>query len=156
MAEAILFSVARDDHLEQTIRPALGDAAWVVCDRFSDSTRAYQGAAGLGDEVLQALDRVIVAATQPDLTIILDVPAETGLARAAARAAANGSTPGDGAANGSDRFEEMDLAHHQAIRKNFLAIAKREPERCVVIDAQKPEKDVSDEIWKIVRERLDP
>lgn len=127
-AEALLFSAARLDHLDRLIRPALARGESVVCDRFIDSTRAYQGAAGgLDPAVLTALERVVVGRTRPDLTLILDLPPETGLARAAAR--------GEAAGEGPDRFEAEALGFHARLRVAFLEIAKAEPGRCAVIDA---------------------
>ncbi|MFN8830037.1 MAG: dTMP kinase [Labrys sp. (in: a-proteobacteria)] len=143
VAEAALFYAARDDHLEETIRPALASGRWVVCDRFSDSTRAYQGAAGgVDDTVLRALDRIVVAKTRPDLTIILDVPPEEGLKRAQAR-----GLP-------TDRFEAEGLAFHERLREKFLAIAAREPDRCVVIDGTANVDAVSDAVWQATSDRL--
>jgi len=127
-AEALLFSAARLDHLDRLIRPALARGETVICDRFLDSTRAYQGAAGgLDAGVLDALERVVVGPTRPDLTLILDLPAETGLARARAR--------GEAAGEGADRFEAEALGFHTRLRTAFLEIANREPARCAVIDA---------------------
>lgn len=124
-AEALLFSAARLDHLDRLIRPALARGETVICDRFIDSTRAYQGAAGgLDASVLTALERVVVGRTRPDLTLILDLPPETGLARAAARGG-----------EGPDRFEAEALSFHARLRAAFLAIAANEPGRCAVIDA---------------------
>jgi len=143
--EAILFAAARADHVERVIRPALAAGRWVLCDRFADSTHAYQGAAGGADEaLLSALDRVAVGRTRPDLTLILDLPAEVGLARAGAR-------QGDEA---PDRFERDDVAVHERRRQAFLTIAGREPERCVVIDATGDEDTVADAVWQAVRARL--
>jgi dTMP kinase len=148
MAEALLFYVARDSHLELTIRPALARGMWVVCDRFHDSTRAYQGAAGgVPIAAIDALERIVVGATQPDLTLILDLPAEEGLKRAAARAQA--------ASEQADRFESMSLRFHENLRQEFLDIAKTEPWRCVVIDANRPVDDVAEAIWAAVAQRLD-
>lgn len=124
-AEALLFSAARLDHLDRLIRPAIARGETVICDRFIDSTRAYQGAAGgLDASVLTALERVVVGRTRPDLTLILDLPPEMGLARAAARGG-----------EGPDRFESEALGFHARLRAAFLAIAAREPGRCAVIDA---------------------
>jgi dTMP kinase len=145
--EALLFAAARDDHMRVTIRPALDDGQWVVSDRFLDSTRAYQGALGRVDErLIRGLERVTVGDMVPELTFILDVPAETGLARAAARR-------GKGKA---DRFEAEDVAFHQTLRQAFLKIAEQEPARCVVIDGTQTSDAVSNEIWHIVEQRLDP
>ncbi len=147
MGEALLFYVARDSHLELTIRPALARGVWVICDRFHDSTRAYQGAAGgVPASSLDALERIIVGATRPDLTFILDLPPEEGLKRAAARAGQSGDTP--------DRFEEMSLRFHRNLRQEFLEVAQAAPERCVVIDARGTEQDVADAIWDAVVGRL--
>jgi dTMP kinase len=144
--EALLFSAARVDHLDQTIRPALDHGAWVICDRFADSTRAYQGAGGNLDlEMIRALERVVVGSTRPELTLILDMPVEKGLARARARR---------GSAAGPDRFEGEGEAFHGALRQAFLDIARSEPGRCVVINADAPQADVERAIWVRVRERL--
>jgi dTMP kinase len=148
LAEAVLLYVARDSHLEATIRPALARGTWVVCDRFADSTRAYQGAAGgVPLSVLSALDHVIVGETKPDLTIILDLPPEEGLHRAKARAEEAGSA-------GLDRFEEMNITFHRNLRQEFLDIAAAEPVRCVVIDAAEAADEVGDKVWAAVRQRF--
>jgi len=144
--EAILFSAARIDHVDHTIAPALERGAWVVCDRFADSTRAYQGVAGKLDPALIAsLERVAIGEIRPDLTLVLDVPTEEGLARAAARRGENGK---------ADRFEREGAIFHETLRKAFLDIARGEPKRCAVIDADKPPEEVSQAIWACVRERL--
>jgi dTMP kinase len=145
--EALLFAAARIDHLDQTILPALQRGAWVVCDRFADSTRAYQGVAGnLPPAFIARLEQVVVGTNAPDLTLILDIPAEAGLKRAAKRR-------GKG---GADRFEAEALAFHQTLRRAFLDIARSEPQRCAVIDALKSQKDVAADIWATVEARLDP
>ncbi len=150
LAETVLFYVARDSHLELTIRPALEKGSWVVCDRFFDSTRAYQGAgAGVSLTILDVLERVIVGPTRPDLTLILDLPPEEGLRRARTRAEKEGGIL-------DDRFEKMTLAFHNNLRQEFLDIAKAEPGRCVVIDASRPPEAVAADIWTVVRERLKP
>lgn len=144
LAEATLFAAARADHLDVTIRPALARGAWVICDRFADSTRAYQGAQGQVDaKLLEALEAATVGETRPDLTILLDLPAEEGLARAAARSGA-----------GADRFESEDLTFHRNLRAAFRDIAAREPARCVVIDAGAPPERVAEAVWQAVSERL--
>lgn len=148
LAEALLFNVARDSHLELTIRPALARGRWVISDRFLDSTRAYQGAAGgVSIAALNAFERIVVGATRPDLTFILDLPPEAGLRRVAERVAADGVQV--------DRFEKMNLAFHQNLREEFLTIAEAEPWRCLVIDARRPPEAVAQEIWSAARERLD-
>ena len=144
--EAVLFAAARADHVEHVIRPALRAGKWVLCDRFADSTRVYQGVGGGADAmILEALERVAVGRTQPDLTLILDVPVKIGLARAAARA---------GGAASPDRFERDDLEVHEARRQAFLAIGTTEPDRCVVIDATKSEAATAEAVWKAVSARL--
>lgn len=145
-AEALLFSAARIDHLDTLIRPALARGETVLCDRFSDSTRAYQGAAGgLDPALLSALERVVVGDTTPDLTLILDLDPAIGLARAKARA---------GEGEGADRFEAEALGFHTRLRQAFLAIAAAEPERCVVVDAGLPPDAVEEAIAAVLAARL--
>ncbi len=143
--EAVLFAAARDDHLATVIRPALERGTWVVCDRFADSTRVYQGTAGVDTRAIRALERIVVADTRPDLTFVLDVPAADGLRRAAGR---RGNT--------GDRFEAEGLEFHEKLRKGFLALAAQEPQRCVLINATVPKAQVADQIWRVVNERLEP
>jgi dTMP kinase len=146
-AEALLFSVARADHIENAIGQALHEGKWVVCDRFLDSTRAYQGAtAGVPKGLISALERLTVGNLLPDITFILDIPPEEGLARAAERR--SGSTP--------DRFESQELLLHERVRRAFLDIAEEEPERCIVIDASQPEAMVAEDVWEAVLQRLSP
>jgi dTMP kinase len=153
LGEAVLFYAARESHLELAIRPALARGTWVVCDRFSDSTRAYQGAAGgLPHSVIDTLDSAVVGQTRPDLTLIFDLPPEVGLQRAAKR---NSESKEDGGAEAApDRFEGMNLAFHRSLRQEFLAIAKAEPDRCVVVDASRDERSVEQSVWAIVRDRF--
>jgi dTMP kinase len=146
-AEALLFSVARADHIEHALGQALVEGKWVVCDRFLDSTRAYQGAtAGVPKGLINALERLTVGNLLPDITFILDIPAEQGLARAAERR--SGTAP--------DRFESQELMLHERVRRAFLDIAEEEPERCVVIDASQPEAMVAEDVWEVVLQRLSP
>jgi dTMP kinase len=146
-AEALLFSVARGDHVENTIREALLDGKWVVCDRFLDSTRAYQGAtAGVPKSLINALERLTVGGLLPDITFVLDIHAEEGLQRAAERR--GGGTP--------DRFESQELMLHERVRRAFLDIAEEEPDRCIVIDASQPEAMVAEDVWEVVLQRLSP
>ncbi len=146
-AEAMLFAAARDDHLRQTILPALEQGKWVICDRFADSTRVYQGVLGNVDpRLIKALERVTVGDAMPDLTFILDIPAEEGLARAHERR-------GD---NETDRFESESLEFHKKLRDAYLDLAKNNPERCVVIDARLPQDEVAKRIWREVSKRLEP
>ena len=143
--EAILFAAARDDHVRTTIRPALVDGNWVICDRFIDSTRVYQGSLGKVDmKLIRSLERVTVGAAMPDLTFILDVPATVGLARAKRRR-------GKGA---TDRFEAESVEFHEALRKAYLALVEREPKRCIVIDGRAPRDVVAERIWATVEQRL--
>jgi dTMP kinase len=145
--EAMLFAAARIDHLDETILPALERGAWVISDRFADSTRAYQGVAGdLPADFVRRLESIAVGRNRPDLTLILDVPAEAGLERARRRR-------GDGEA---DRFEAEGIEFHRTLRRAFLDIAANEPERCAVVDATKSEDDVEAAIWSEVEKRLDP
>jgi len=141
--ETLLMYAARRDHVERVIRPALARGAWVVCDRFADSTRAYQGAAGGTDPgLIAALETFILEETRPDLTLIFDFPPNIGLERALAR-------PGAEA-----RFESKGVAFHERLRAGFLAIAAAEPDRCVVIDAQGSVEGVESAVWKAVEGRL--
>jgi len=146
-AEAILFAAARDDHVKHTIEPALARGAWVISDRFIDSTRVYQGALGHVDaKFIRALERATIGDLMPDLTIILDAPAEEGLARANKRR---------GGAD-VDRFEMEQLAFHEGLREAYRLIALVESERCVMIDATEPKQKVAEFVWKAVNERLHP
>ena len=153
LGEAVLFYAARESHLELAIRPALESGVWVICDRFSDSTRAYQGAAGgLPFYVIETMDRAVVGPTQPDLTIIFDLPPELGLRRAAARQREGG--PGEEGGGAPDRFETMNIGFHRNLREEFLAIAKAEPKRCVVIDASETAERIEEKVWEIVQARF--
>jgi dTMP kinase len=145
--QALLFAAARVDHLDRTILPALMRGAWVVSDRFADSTRAYQGAAGnLPPEFIGSLERLTVGPNRPDLTLILDLAPEIGLKRAAERRRTGPA----------DRFESEGLPFHATLRRAFLDIAAAEPERCVAIDAGKSEDEVAAAIWSAVEARFDP
>lgn len=144
-AETLLFAAARDDHVRTVIQPALSQGTWVLCDRFSDSTRAYQGRLGQVEPgVLNAMQRVTIGDLKPDLTIILDIPVEIGMQRAAARR-------GSGA---PDRFESEDLQFHQGLRDAYRQIAADDPRRCVLIDANADADTVADRVWTAVRERV--
>jgi dTMP kinase len=145
--EAILFAAARDEHLSNRIRPALARGHWVVCDRFADSTRVYQGVLGAVDpRLIRALERVTVGMTRPDLTFILDVPADIGLMRASKRRG-NGEV---------DRFEREGMAFHEKLREAYRRLAETERERCVLIDACAEPQAVAEKIWGIVNRRLSP
>jgi dTMP kinase len=145
--EALLFAAARDDHVRNTIAPALAAGKWVICDRFIDSTRVYQGIlGGLDPKFIRALERVTVGDLKPDLTLVLDVPAEVGLKRA-------GKRRGERAA---DRFEAESRSFHEELRQAYRLLAAAEPGRCVLIDATAPKSAVAERIWGVINERLDP
>ena len=147
--EALLFAAARSDHVEQVIRPALKRGAVVLCDRFMDSSRVYQGVTGnLAADFIEALQRIAVNGVVPHRTIILDIPAEVGLERARSRGAASQSAP--------DRYEKERLETHEKRRDAFLDIAIREPERCRVVNAGRPEDQIATEILKLVEVLLKP
>jgi dTMP kinase len=146
-AEAMLFAAARLDHVQLAIEPALEAGKWVVCDRFADSTRIYQGALGKVDQrLIKALERVCMGGLSPDLTIVLDLPVEAGLQRQAQRR-------GDAR---PDRFEAEDMDFHENLRQAYLALARDEPQRCVAIDAAGTKEDIAKQIWEVVSSRLDP
>jgi dTMP kinase len=147
MSEALLMTAARTEHVERTIKPALADNHWVLCDRFYDSTVAYQGAGhGLGIERMQELQANALPGVRPDLTFMLDLPVETGLARAVGRESAK--------ADREDRFERMDLSFHEKIRAAFLTIAARAPDRCVIINADTDITSLQEELRAAVSERF--
>jgi dTMP kinase len=144
-AETLLFAAARDDHVHTVIQPALAQGTWVLCDRFSDSTRAYQGKVGqVQPGILNAMERVTIGDLKPDLTIVLDVPVDVGLKRAAARR--GGAAP--------DRFESEDLKFHQDLRDAYREIAGAEPARCVLIDASGDANTVAASVWTALRDRF--
>jgi len=142
-AETMIFAAARDDHVQTTIAPALARGAWVICDRFIDSTRIYQGVLGNVDRrIIRALERATVGDCMPDLTFVLDVPVEVGFERVAGRGQAK------------DRFESEDIEFHIQLREAFLDLAREEPNRCVVIDASQAPDVVAARIWLAVTEKL--
>lgn len=146
-AEAMLFAAAREDHVRCTIQPALAAGNWVICDRFADSTRVYQGTLGQVDQrFLKALERISVGDLRPDLTVVLDVPVAVGLKRAAERRA--GASP--------DRFESEDFKVHQKLREAYLTLAFEEPERCVLIKADAAKEEVAKRVWQAVNSKLEP
>ena len=143
LGEALLFAAARRDHVVRTILPALAAGTWVVSDRFADSTLAYQGdGKGLDRAVLAELQRLTLGGLAPDLTVILDLPVEEGLRRAAARSGA------------ADRFERLGRAFHRRLRDGFRRIAAAEPQRCVVVDAAADPETVHRAILAAVAARL--
>ena len=143
VAEACLINAARADHVERLVRPALDRGDWVVCDRFVDSTLAYQGAGkGLADSALRSLHHIAAADLWPDLTILLDLPIAEGLARAAAR-------------GGAGRFEAHDSDFHGRVRTGFLELAGAEPARCRVVDASGDADAVAALVWSAVQPLFD-
>jgi dTMP kinase len=142
LTETLMLLAARHDHVVRVIEPALAAGRWVLCDRFIDSTRVYQGLAGaLGLALIDQLHRTVLGEFRPDLTLILDLAAPTGLARRQAGAGAN-------------RFERMDPDYHERVRAGFLAIARAEPERCTVIDGTPSATVVAGRIRAAVQARF--
>jgi dTMP kinase len=142
-AEAMLFAAARDDHMTATIRPALQRGAWVICDRFIDSTRVYQGALGNVDRrLIHSLERLVVGPDMPDLTLVLDLDPNIGLTRVTKRGEA------------TNRFEDENFEFHKQLRVAYRDIAEHEPGRCVLIDADANPDVVAVRIWMAVSERL--
>ena len=141
--ETLLMYASRSDHLERKILPALEDGQWVVCDRFADSSRAYQGAGGGAPEsLIEALDKHVVGDNQPNLTVVFDIPVQVGLERAFGRGLFE------------TRFESKGLEFHEKLREGFLAVADRHPERCVVLNATGEVEEVAARLWAVVEERL--
>ncbi len=144
LTEALLHIAARREHVVCTVWPALERGQWVISDRFADSTMAYQGyGQGADRATLAALHRLVVGEFVPDLTLVLDLPVALGLARA-----------GERDAGGSGRYERMDVAMHRRLREGFLAIARSEPGRCVVLDASLGPDDVAAAVERAVRQHL--
>lgn len=142
MSEALLHFAARREHLRRTVLPALERGEWVVCDRFADTTMAYQGyGQGLGPGIVARLYRMVVGDFVPDLTVVLDLPVAAGLSRARER-------------GGPDRYERMDEGFHERLRQGYLTIARREPGRCAVIDASPPAAEVHAVVLAVVQERF--
>ena len=142
LTETLLIFAARADHVARTIKPALARTKWVICDRFTDSTFAYQGAGrGLARETIRRLDAIALHDFHPDLTFILDLPVKAGLARTTKRQ------------HGATRFENFDIDFHERLRRAFLDIAKRQKQRCVVIAADMDADDVFAAIWQVVTKR---
>jgi dTMP kinase len=139
LAEALLMNAARSDHLDELIRPALAQGKWVICDRFSDSTRVYQGVSGqISEAVILEFERQVVAATRPDLTLVLDAPIDVALGRRAKRAGQQ------------DVFEKRGAEFHAAVRAAFADLARGEPMRCKLIDASTEPAVVADAAWLAV------
>jgi dTMP kinase len=142
-AEAMLFAAARDDHMTSTIRPALQRGAWVISDRFIDSTRVYQGALGNVDpRLIRSLERLVVGPDVPDLTLVLDLDPNIGLTRVNTRGEA------------TNRFEDENFEFHKQLRAAYRDVAEQEPDRCVLIDADANQDVVAVRVWMAVSERL--
>ena len=156
LTDTLLHFAARNEHLVNFISPTLGEGTTILCDRFVDSTRAYQGAAqGIDPAAIDQLLAIVVGDFNPDLTLILDLPVEVGLQRAAARQAdisARSESPAQRAIE--DRYERMGADFHQKLRAAFLEIAKTEPDRCVLIDASGTVEQVADKIWAAVQTKF--
>jgi dTMP kinase len=149
VTETLLVFAARRDHLVRQILPSLVEGHWVLCDRFTDSTLAYQGYGhGMGHEPIDALHKLVCGFLKPDLTLILDLPVETGLSRAAARRAAAGES------GASARFEQLDTKFHNRVREGFLEIASRDSRHYAVIDAAGKVETVERAIRRVMAERL--
>jgi dTMP kinase len=148
ISEVLLLYAGRREHLKQTILPALDQGAWVLCDRFSDSTMAYQGYGhGISKDFIHTVHDEVVGGSDPDLTLILDIPVEIGVERAVSR---NTSTR-----SREDRFEQMDKSFHERLRAGFLDIAAHAPERVRVIDADSAPEVITEAVWEIVIDRFD-
>jgi dTMP kinase len=146
LSETLLFLAARADHVACVIEPALAQGHWVISDRFSDSTFVYQGVArGLGIDAVRRLHQTALGDFAPDLTLILDLPVDEGLKRAAARRHER-----------EDRFEKFDGDFHQKLRAAFRQIVEAEPQRCVLIDGARNPDVVAADIWRAVEDRLHP
>jgi dTMP kinase len=151
LTEALLFNAARADHLDVTVRPALASGRWVICDRFSDSTRAYQGAAGgMDPATLSLLEKLVVGANTPDLTLLIDLDPTIGLTRASQRR----SVAVQGTPLVADSFEGREMQFHQRLRQGFLDLARAEPHRIVVLDGFQNQLTLADLIYRIVTERF--
>jgi dTMP kinase len=143
LTETLLLFAARADHISRTIKPALSSGSWVISDRFTDSTDAYQGVGrGVDRETIRRIETISVADFRPNLTLVLDLPVSIGLERANARR------------SGENRFEGFDMAFHEKLRQAFVDIARRNGDRCVVLDAGGSEDEVAELIWRTVAKRF--
>jgi len=152
LAEAFLFFAARSDHVDALIRPALSRGAWVICDRFSDSTRVYQGVAGaVPFDAIETLDRIVVGDARPDLTLILDIDPAQGLARAMERRTAKHQR-----ASAPDPYEQRGLQFHLRLREGYLEIARADPTRCRVIEADGTPDAIEERVRRAILDRFSP
>ncbi|HUB86117.1 MAG TPA: dTMP kinase [Rhizomicrobium sp.] len=143
LTETLLVFAARVDHIERTIKPALEAGRWVICDRFTDSTYAYQGVGrGADRETIRRIESVSIGDFKPNLTLVLDLPVETGLQRARKRS------------NDENRFEGFDTAFHERLRQAFIDIARRNGDRCMLLDASGSEDEVAEAIWNSVTRKF--
>lgn len=143
LAELLLVFAARAEHLEKVIRPSLENGVWVLCDRFTDATFAYQGGGrGLSTAIIDQLQALVQGDLRPDLTVILDLDPAIGLERARERGAL-------------DRFEKEEQLFFNRVREAYLAIAEAEPKRCMVIDASKPLEQVGHDLVAALNERIE-
>lgn len=144
VTELLLFAAARAEHMTSVIRPALDEGTWVICDRFMDSSRVYQGKLyNVEADLIGYLEKYTVAPDYPDLTLILDLPPAIGLERAAVRGTLS-------------RYDAERIETHEVLRQGFLEIAEAEPERCVIIDGMLPPDEVESAVWQAVVDRLMP
>lgn len=144
MSETLLHMAARVEHVAHVIRPALSQGKWVICDRFIDSTRVYQGQVqGVGESVVDDLHELALASLMPDLTLVLDIPASSGLQRAHDRGGKE------------TRYEQMGETFHKTVLGAFRALTEKEPDRCHLIDANGSIEQVSDQIWHSVAPLLE-
>ncbi len=151
LAEVLMILAARTMHVERVVRPGLYSGKIVVCDRFSDSTLAYQGyGRGVLPETIDQLTRSILGDLKPDVTFILDIDPETGLKRSTKRMAREKNPEGQT----EDRFEKMELAFHQSVREGFLEIAKNDSNRCFIIDAAQTPEKMAEDIWAVVSRKV--
>jgi len=149
VTELMLYAAARHQHVEEVIEPALKAGRMVLCDRYADATTAYQGAARRVDpELIKSIHKIATGGLTPDLTILLDLPAKEGLSRAIARNARDGTEPGH------DRFEREELAFHERVREGYLAIARSEPKRVIVVDALGTKEELHEKIFALVTKKL--
>ena len=142
LTELLLFAAARAEHMTAVIRPALDDGTWVISDRFIDSTRVYQGKLyALEPELIALIEKYTVGHDMPDMTLILDLPAEAGLERATNRGTLS-------------RYDAERIETHEILRQGFLEIATAEPKRCLLIDGHLPVESVATAVWQAVHQRL--